>query len=287
MPAPKTVCLRELLGGRRLIRVAGAHNGLSARLVEQSGFDAVWASGFEVSTSYALPDASILTMSESLAAARIMNEAVSIPVIADCDTGFGDAPNVMHMVRRYETAGIAGVCIEDKRFPKLNSFVHDGHELISVDAFAAKIRAAKQAQRSPDFVVVGRTEAFILGLGPDEALTRAAAYAEAGADAVLVHSRAPTPAEIWTFMERWRLGVPVVVVPSTYRASVEELERHGVSMVIHANVGIRAAARAMRETLQELSAVGHVSSSLEDRIASLDELLELQGMPSVVETRRC
>jgi len=144
-----------------------------------------------------------------------------------------------------------------------------------------KIRAAKQAQRTAELVVIGRTEAFIAGRGVDEALARAAAYAEAGADAVLVHSRASTPEEIWAFMERWDRDVPVVVVPTTYRASFEELQSRGVRMAIHANVGIRAAARAMEQAFLDLHQLGTVSPSLEARLASVDELLELQGcLPS-------
>lgn len=278
--------LRELLGGQRLVRVVGAHDALSARLVERAGFDAVWASGLEVSTSRGVPDAGILTMCECLDAARVMSEAVSIPLIADGDTGFGDASHVARMVGRYEMAGIAGVCIEDKCFPKINSFVGAGHELVSVQAFAEKIRAAKRSQRTAEFVVIGRTEAFIAGCGVDEALARAAAYADAGADAVLVHSRAETPAEIWAFMERWHRDTPVVVVPTTYRAHVEELQCRGVRVAIHANVGIRAAARAMEEAFADLHRLGTLSPSAEERLASIDDLLELQGMPAVLEARR-
>ena len=285
MLATKAQRLRELLAQDRLIRVVGAHNGLSARLVERCGFDAVWASGFELSASYALPDASILTMSEVLEAARVMNEAVSIPVIADCDTGYGDAANVIHMVHRYEASGIAGVCIEDKRFPKLNSFVPRGQELIPAESFAGKIEAATRARRGPDLVVVARTEAFIAGLGVDEALARASCYAKAGADAVLVHSRASTPREIWEFMARWDGAVPVVVVPTTYAADADELSCRGVRVVIYANQGIRAATRAMRETFEVLRATGG-TRSVEDRIATVEEVLELQGMPGLIETRR-
>jgi phosphoenolpyruvate phosphomutase len=275
--------LRALLGGPGLVRVAGAHSGLSARLVEDSGFDAVWASGFELSTAHALPDASILTMSELLEAARNMHEATSIPVIADCDTGFGDIPNVVHMVRRYEASGIAGVCIEDKHFPKLNSFVRGGQELLDVDHFADKLRAAKGARRTRDLVVIARTEALIAGRDISEALRRAAAYAEAGADAVLVHSRRSAPDEIWAFLERWDQRVPVVVVPTTfYAVDASEFERRGVRVVIYANHGLRAAVRAMQETLRELREAG-TSTGVEDRIASVGELLELQGMSALVE----
>jgi phosphoenolpyruvate phosphomutase len=282
----RAVTLRELLAGPRLVRVAGAHSGLSARLVEASGFDAVWASSFELSTAHALPDAGILTMSEALEAARLMHEAVSIPVIADCDTGFGDTTNVVHMVRRYESSHIAAVCIEDQVFPKVNSLVAGGQELLDMESFAGKLRAAKAAQRGSDLVVIARTEALIKGVGVPEALRRARAYVEAGADAVLVHSKAPTPAEVWEFLEGWDGRAPVVVVPTTYfDVDAEEFERRGVRVVIYANHGLRAAVRAMRETFGELHRSGS-SRDVEDRIASVAELLELQGMPALIEARR-
>lgn len=278
--------LRELLAGPRLVRAVGAHSGLSARLVEASGFDAVWASSFELSTSHALPDASILTMSEALEAARDMHEAVSIPVIADCDTGFGDEPNVAHMVRRYESSGIAGICIEDKVFPKMNSLVAAGQELLELDRFVDKLRAARRAQRSADLVLIARTEALISGLDVDEALRRANAYVDAGADAILVHSKAPTPDQVWAFLAAWRGRAPIVVVPTTYYdVSAADLERRGVRVVIYANHGLRAAVRAMKETLGELHRDGS-SRQVEDRIATVAELLELQGMPSLIEARR-
>jgi len=106
--------LRNLFSFHKLIRVMGAHNALGAKLVEKSGFDAVWASGLEISTSYALPDANILTMTDFFNAASSMNEAVNIPIVADCDTGFGNSNNVIHLVKKYEAAEIAAVCIEDK-----------------------------------------------------------------------------------------------------------------------------------------------------------------------------
>ena len=135
----KTRKLRELFNSNELIRVMGAHNALGAKLVEKSGFDAVWASGLEISTSYALPDANILTMTDFFNAASSMNEAVNIPVIADCDTGFGNSNNVIHLVRKYEAAGIAAVCIEDKLFPKVNSFIPGRQELTSIAEFVGKI----------------------------------------------------------------------------------------------------------------------------------------------------
>src|SRR5215510_1232030 len=121
-PVSKGAALRRLFASPAPIVIAGAHDGLSARLVEEAGFDGVWASGFEISASHGVPDASILTMTETLAAARVMNEATTIPVIADCDTGFGNAINAIRTVQAFEAAGIAGLCLEDNIYPKRCSF---------------------------------------------------------------------------------------------------------------------------------------------------------------------
>src|SRR5262245_29386603 len=207
--------LREALRENRPLLVTGAHSALSARLVERAGFDGVWASGFEISATFAIPDANILTMSENLEVAKAMVEAVSIPVVADCDNGYGNAVNVVRTVQEYEKAGIAAICIEDNIFPKRCSFYAGvKRELATVEEHAGKIRAAKDAQRSRDFVVIARTEALIAGWGMEEALKRARAYAEAGADAILIHSKAKTPDELWEFARHWQSDVPLVSVPT-------------------------------------------------------------------------
>src|SRR5919198_3204493 len=192
-PPSVTTQLRALLHRPGPALVLGAHDALSAKLAEEAGFDAVWASGFGISAASALPDANVLTMSETLDAVRRMSDAVRIPVIGDCDNGFGNAINVMRTVAEYERAGAAGICIEDNIFPKRCSFYAGvGRELVPAEEHARKIQAAKAAQRDPDFVVIARTEAFIAGWGTQEALQRARAYAAAGADAVLVHSKSAT-----------------------------------------------------------------------------------------------
>ena len=273
--------LRELLSRNRIIRVAGAHNGMSAKLVEEAGFDAIWASGLEISAAYGLPDTSIVTMTEFLAAAAQMDFVTNIPIIADCDTGYGDECNVIHLVRHYERQHIAGVCIEDKVFPKINSFMEGIQSLESIEKFVSKIRAAKFAQRSPDFVVVARTEAFIAGLGWEAALTRAQAYAEAGADVILVHSKARSVREITQFMKHWKCSVPIAVVPTTYASTtVQELQDHGVKIVIYANQGMRAAVKAMRAIFSDVVQSGH-ASGIEDQMVSVKELFALQAVRQI------
>lgn len=274
----KAARLRESLKSDRIIRVAGAHNGLSAKLVEEAQFEAIWASGLEISASYGLPDTGIVTMTEFLEAAAQMDFVTNIPIIADCDTGYGDECNVMHLVKHYERQHIAAVCIEDKVYPKINSFMKGPQTLESIERFVSKIRAAKSAQRSPDFVVIARTEAFIAGLGLDVALTRAYAYAEAGADLILVHSKANTVTEIAQFMQHWTYPIPIAVVPTTYASTTtQELQDLGIKVVIYANQGMRATVKAMRTIFFDIAQCGHASRR-EDLMVSVQEIFALQGV---------
>ncbi|MBI5854348.1 MAG: isocitrate lyase/PEP mutase family protein, partial [Nitrospirae bacterium] len=208
--------LRALLKKPGIIKAVGAHDALSAKLIERAGFDAIWASGFAISASLkCIPDASFIDSSEQLSVERNIAEAVSIPIIADCDTGYGNALNVKRTVNDRERAGVAAICIEDNVYPKRCSFYAGvRRELIPVEEHCGKIRAAKAAQTIPDFVVIARTEALIAGWGQEEALKRAEAYAQAGADAVLIHSKSPTFDELRTVAKSWSGRVPLVVVPT-------------------------------------------------------------------------
>src|SRR3989442_15359104 len=208
---------RLLLRGPGIVLAAGAHDALSAKIAEQAGFEAIWASGFGISAVQAVPDANILTLTETLEAVRRIVDAVRIPVGADCDNGYGKAINVMRTASEFEPAGAAGICIEDNEFPKRCSF-YSGvrRDLVPVEEHARKIEAATVARRDPGFAVIARTEALIAGLGLDEALARARAYARAGADAVLVHSKARDFGELASFARVWDGRVPLVAVPTTY-----------------------------------------------------------------------
>ncbi|MEW6777030.1 MAG: isocitrate lyase/phosphoenolpyruvate mutase family protein [Bdellovibrionota bacterium] len=279
---PPTAALRKRLSQPGPVLIAGAHSALSAKLVEEAGFDGIWASGFEISASRAVPDANILTMAESLEAARQMAEAVRIPVIADCDNGFGNAINVIRTVQDYERAGIAGICIEDNIFPKRCSFYAGvKRELATVEEHAGKIRAAVDARRNPDFVVIARTEALIAGWGLEEALRRARAYADAGADLCLIHSKSKDFGELKAFTERWDRKVPLVSVPTIYKdTTASELERHGFKVVIFANHALRSSVKAMQETLAELKRE-QKPGAVDKRIVPLEEIYRLVGVPDL------
>lgn len=278
----KARMLRELLSGDRVVRIMGAHNGLSAKLAEQAGFDAVWASGLEISATYAVPDANILTMTENLNAAIVMNEATSIPIVCDCDSGYGNVNNVVRMVKEYERNGMAAVCVEDKLFPKLNSFVNGSQKLAPIEEFTAKLRAAKATQENPDFVVIARIEALIAGAGMEEAITRAYAYEEAGADAILIHSKQKEPDEIIHFIQSFRGSTPIVLVPTTYpQFTVSEMEALGVKMVIYANHGLRSSIRAMQETFARILQDG-TTVGVEPNISTLKQVFDLQGMSDML-----
>ena len=273
----KAAALRAALQ-RPPVRVVGVHDGLGARLAEEAGFDAVWASGLEISTAAGVPDANILTMTELLAAAVQIDQATSLPVVADCDTGFGNSNNVLHMVRRYESAGIAAVCMEDKRFPKVNSFVPGRQELAPVGEFVGKLLAACSARRSQAFLVIARVEALIAGHGMDEALRRAEAYAGAGADAILLHSKHGDPSEARAFLERWDGRAPVVLVPTTYpQWTAERWADAGASMIIWANHGLRASIAAVQSAFADLRA-DDTPAALEPRLVDLHRVFELSGM---------
>jgi phosphoenolpyruvate phosphomutase len=268
--------LRQRLLEPDVIRVAGAHDALSALVAEDVGFEAVWASSLAISAARGLPDMSLLTMTDYLQAASHINDVCASPVIADCDTGFGNALNVAYMVRQYEAAGIAAVCIEDKVFPKRNSFCETEQILEDADAFARKIETAKLTQQSGDFVVIARTEALIAGAGLDEALRRAHRYVDAGADAILMHSKSKRPDEIVTFLDRWQQRAPVVVVPTTYHEwSIEEAAKAGVAMVIYANQALRASVYSMTRALNQVLDAGS-STPIEEQIAPMRDIFRLQ-----------
>jgi phosphoenolpyruvate phosphomutase len=273
-----TTLFRALLAEPATTYLCEAHNALSAKIVEEAGFRAIWASGLTLSAQAGLRDHNEASWTQVLDHLEFMVDAVRVPILVDGDTGHGNFNNFRRLVRKLEQRRIAAVCIEDKCFPKTNSFLHGTRQpLASIDEFSGKLKAGKDAQQDPDFTIIARTEAFIAGWGLDEALRRAEAYHAAGADGILIHSARSTPDEVLAFKAAWGNRCPVVIVPTKYYATPTAVfEDAGFSLVIWANQILRASIRAMRETAQRI----HADSSLiavEDDIVPIGEVFRLQG----------
>ena len=274
-----TPSLKNILNSKSIVRVAGAFDAMSAKLVEITGFDAVWAGSFAISATHASPDASILTMTEFLHVSTNMVESCTIPIIADCDTGFGGPSNVEHMVKKYERAGVSAVSIEDKIFPKQNSLLDEGkQDLLSEKDFVAKLIAAKEAKESEDFMIIARIEALIAQQGLEEALRRANAYEKAGADAILIHSKMKTPDEIFQFCDLYKGKLPLVVIPTSYPdVTLNELKTHKVKMVIYANQTLRVAHQAMKDLLTQIFNQDNLAN-ISKKISPMEDIFKLQEM---------
>ena len=275
--ASKAVRLRALLEGPELGFLMEAHDGLSSKIAEEAGFEAVWASGLSMSAALGVCDSNEASWTQVLEVLEFMADATSIPILMDGDTGYGNFNNVRRLVAKLCQRGIAGACIEDKLFPKTNSFIGDGQPLADMDEFCGKIKAGKDSQTDPDFVLVARVEALISGWGLDEALRRAHAYRDAGADAVLIHSKQSSANEIISFMQEWDDSCPVVIVPTTYYGTpTGQFRAVGVGAVIWANHSIRASISAMRAAAKRIHDEESVIG-LEDGIATVKDIFKLVG----------
>ena len=255
-----------------------AHDGLSAKIVEEAGFKGIWASGLAISGSLGVRDSNEASWTQVLEVVEFMADCTGIPIMLDADTGYGNFNNVRRLVKKLEQRDVSAMCIEDKLFPKTNSFISgEKQQLADVEEFTGKIKAAKDTQRDPDFCVVARTEALITGWGLDEALTRAEAYYVAGADALLIHSKESTPDQILAFMAQWKKKCPVVIVPTMYFSTpVDVFEKAGVSLVIWANHLLRSSITAMKETAAAIYREKSIAS-VEPKIASVKEIFRLQN----------
>ncbi|SAK58136.1 phosphoenolpyruvate mutase [Caballeronia glebae] len=273
----RTLRLREMLQSNRLEFLMEAHNGISARIAREAGFKAIWGSGLSISAQFGVRDNNEASWTQVVDNLEFMADASDLPILLDGDTGYGNFNNVRRLVRKLEQRGIAGVCIEDKQFPKTNSFINgEAQPLADIDEFCGKIKAGKDSQSDPNFSIVARVEALIAGWGMEEALKRAEAYRQAGADAILIHSKLSKPDEILTFAREWAGRGPLVIVPTKYYSTPTDAFRQaGISCVIWANHLIRGSVSAMQAIAKEI----HDSETLvnvEDRIASVNEIFRLQ-----------
>ena len=283
----KTTQFKQLLHSDKVEFLLEAHNGLSARIVEEAGFKGIWGSGLAISAALGVRDNNEASWTQVLEVIEFMSDASTIPILLDADTGYGNFNNVRRLVRKLEQRGVAAMCIEDKLFPKTNSFINSEQQpLAEVDEFAGKIKAAKDTQDDPDFSIVARVEAFIAGWGLSEALKRAEAYYRAGADAILMHSKISTADQILSFMAEWQDTCPVVIVPTMYyRTPTEVFEEAGVSIVIWANHMLRASIKAMQAAAAQI--YGEQSLlSIEDEIVPVKEIFRLQNATELKEAEK-
>ncbi len=275
--ATRSAKLRQMLLSDRLEFLMEAHNGLSARIVREAGFHGIWASGLSIAAQFGVRDNNEASWTQVVEMLEFMADASNLPILLDGDTGYGNFNNLRRLVRKLEQRGIAGVCIEDKQFPKTNSFLNGERQpLADIGEFVGKIAAGKDTQRDPNFSIVARVEALIAGWGMEEALRRAEAYRRAGADAILIHSKLTKPDEILAFAREWAGRSPIVIVPTRYYSTPTEVFRKaGISVVIWANHMVRAAASAMQSVAKEI----HASETLvnvEDQIVPVAEIFRLQ-----------
>ena len=280
----KTSQFRSLLNSPKLEFLLEAHNGISAKIAEESGFKGLWAGGLAIAAQYGVRDSNEASWTQVLEVLEFMSDATSIPIMLDGDTGYGNFNNVRRLVQKLEQRGIAAVCIEDKLYPKTNSFI-DGNkqELANIDEFCSRIKAGKDAQKDDEFSIITRVEAFIAGWGLGEAVKRAEAYHEAGSDGILIHSAKSEPSEIIAFKNEWGDRLPVIIVPTKYYSTPTEIfSQVGISIAIWANHMIRSSIESMQQTaasiIQKKSVV-----ALEDKIASVSEIFRLQGVSELLE----
>lgn len=280
----KTTQFRRLLQSPELEFLIEAHNGISARIGEEAGFKGLWAGGLCMSAQYGVRDSNEASWTQVLEMLEFMADVTSIPILLDGDTGYGNFNNVRRLVKKLEQRGIAAVCIEDKLYPKTNSFIDgDKQQLAEIDEFCSRIKAGKDAQADDDFCIITRVEAFIAGWGLGEALRRAEAYHAAGSDGILIHSALATPNEVLAFKREWANRSPVVIVPTKYYATPTEVFREaGFSIAIWANHLLRAAIPAMQKCAATL-ARDQSLVSIEDNVAPVKEIFRLQGASELQE----
>jgi 2-methylisocitrate lyase-like PEP mutase family enzyme len=280
MSDQRRIRLRELLAGERIVVAPGAYDALSARLIEQAGFDVVYMTGSGAANSLlGQPDLGLTTMTEMASQAARICAATTLPVVADADTGYGGPLNVRRTVQEYERAGVAGLHIEDQVFPK-----RCGHfevkQVIPVDEMVGKIRAALAARTDPNLVIIARSDAAAVE-GLDAAVRRGEAYQDAGADALFIE--APRSVEdLRTIGRSFRVPLVANMVEggATPLQPAAELDAMGFRLVLYAGALLRTAAFAMQQTLEYLHTTGS-TIGMEDRLITFDErnrVTDLDGL---------
>ena len=289
MPEYRRKRLRQLLEMTPIVKAMEAHSGLTGLIVEKTviegengkldQFDAMWISSLCDSTAKGKPDIELVDMTSRFRTIEDITEVTTKPIIFDGDTG-GLTEHFVYTVRSLERMGVSAVIIEDKTGLKKNSLFGTEVEQTQDDIphFQEKIRAAKKAQLTDDFMIIARIESLILERGMEDALTRAHAFVEAGADGIMIHSRKKDPAEILEFCDKFRADnkeTPIVVVPTSFNViTEEELAEHGVNIVIYANQLTRSAFPAMEQTAKDILKY-HRAKEVDDHLMPIKQVISL------------
>lgn len=276
-----TTKLLQKIKGNGFVRksnniIVSAGDAITAKLIENAGFDGIWVSGFEASARLGLADNGTITMTEMLNVTKPIVEAVSIPVLVDVDNGYGSIHNFVRCVKEFEKAGACGVCVEDNVFPKQNSLWGGKVPLMSKEEHGAKIKAGKNHQRTDDFMIIARTEALVRGYGMEEAIKRAEYYTKCGADAILIHSREASGKEAMQIPKHWKLDAPLAIVPTKFpHVTSGALFKAGYSMVILANQTERVKIKSIKDALASIKRHDNVMCIEKGLSATLDDMRDL------------
>lgn len=288
MPEFRRGRLKRQIAMGGIIKAIEAHSGLTGLIAEKtvvasqgelSQFDAMWISSLCDSTARGKPDIELVDNSDRLQTIDEIMDVTTKPIILDGDTG-GMIEHFVYNIRTWERMGVSAVVIEDKVGLKKNSLFGTEVEQTQADVeeFCKKIQSGKEVQRSEDFMIIARIESLILEKGMQDALTRAFAYVEAGADGIMIHSRRESPDEILMFCDRFRevySNIPLVVVPTSFHSITEqELEDHGVNIVIYANQLTRSAFPVMQETARDILRY-HRALEVDKRLMSIKDIITL------------
>ncbi len=288
LPETRRSRLRRLMAYKPCLSVCEAHNGITGLIVEKTAvetdkgrrqFDAMWVSSLCDSTAKGKPDIELVDMTSRLKTLEEIMEVTTKPIILDGDTG-GQVEHFVYNVQTLERMGISAIISEDKKGLKKNSLFGTGagQQQDDIESFCQKIAAGKNAQKTRDFMIIARCESLILEQGLDDALERCMAYVKAGADGIMIHSKAKTADEVYAFCKAFRAmdaKTPIIAVPTTYNTETEaELAAHGINVVIHANHLIRSAFPAMQETARTILRSGR-SKEADELCMSIKEILTL------------
>lgn len=275
--------LKTNLKNKEKLVVVSANDAITAKLVEEFGFDGIWVSSFESSARMGLVDNETINLTDMLTITIPIVNSVNISVIVDADTGYGGIEQVVRAVREFEKIGVSAITIEDNIFPKSNSLWGGKLELLSMEKHGAKIKAAIDVRKSKEFCIIARTEALIRGYGIKEALKRANYYADCGADLILMHSREITGTVALEVPKFWKRCVPLVIIPSKFpHITNEQLFSAGYSIVIYANQTMRSKIYGVKKILKILKSEGN-AKAIEPYISSLDEF---RNLTPIEETKR-